>query len=242
MSFILEQINRSRHVFCSAVVVAAGTSTRMGEDKIMLPLDGKPVLAHTLLALNQCEALDEIVVVTRPDLLDSIALMKVEYKLDKVKCIVLGGATRLESALAGVAETSKKAKIICIHDGARPFVTSEIIEDVISKARLNHAAAPAVPVIDTVKTAEGGIVTGTPDRATLFAIQTPQAFQADIIKAALTKAVQEGRNYTDDCGAVEALGVKVRLSRGDRENIKITTPSDLITAKTILMQRGGESE
>lgn len=241
MAIILNLIKNMRHAFCSAVVVAAGSSTRMGEDKLLLTLGDKPVLAHTLYALNQCEALDEIVVVTRQDLLDLIASIKMEYKLDKVTRIVIGGATRLESSLAGVTETSNKARIICIHDGARPFVTPEIVEEVIHQAKLYHAATPAVPISDTVKTAEGGIVTGTPDRSSVFAIQTPQAFQADIIKAALTRAVQDGKTYSDDCGAVEALGVKVHLTTGSRENIKITTPTDLIMAKMILMQRGGES-
>lgn len=232
-------LQKYRHVYCSAVVVAAGASTRMGSDKLMLDLRGKPVLAHTLLALNQSAAIDEIIVVTRPDLVDRIAAWKEVYMIGKMTKIVRGGATRTESALAGVSETSRKTKIICIHDGARPFVTRELIDDAIHHARLYHAAAPAVPIKDTVKSAEHGVVTGTPDRASLFAIQTPQAFDADLIKGALTKAVSDGIAYPDDCAAVEALGVKVRLSKGSEQNIKITTPADMTAAEAIMKQWGG---
>lgn len=239
MSFFSDKIRKAHHSFCSVVVVAAGKSERMGADKLLLDLRGKPVLAHTLTALNQCGAVDEIVVVTRPDLLEAVAQMKTEYMIGKLNKIVLGGKTRTESALAGVSETSRDAKIICIHDGARPFVTGAVIEDAVHHAVLYHAAAPAVPLKDTVKSAADGIVTGTPDRSTLFAVQTPQAFEADIIKAALTKAVQEGKTFTDDCAAVEALGVQVHLSEGCEENLKITTPADLVTAEAIMKRWGG---
>lgn len=239
MSLIADKIRKAHHSFCSVVVVAAGNSVRMGADKLLLELQGKPVLAHTLLALNRCGAVDEIVVVTRQDLLDTVAQMKTEYMIGKLNKIVIGGKTRTESALAGVSETSRSAKIICIHDGARPFVTNSVIEDAVHQAVLYHAAAPALPLKDTVKSAVDGIVTGTPDRASLFAVQTPQAFEADIIKAALTKAVQEGKTFTDDCAAVEALGVKVHLSAGSEENMKITTPADLVTAEAIMKKIGG---
>ena len=211
----------------------------MGEDKLFLPLQGKPVLAWTLEALNGCAAVDEIILVTRADCLDAAAALKQAYSLVKLGKVVLGGDTRTQSALNGVCEASPKAKIICIHDGARPFVSRDVIEDAVHQAVLYHAAAPAIGVKDTLKYAADHMVTGTPDRETLFAVQTPQAFQADIIKAALTKAVQEGESYTDDCAAVEALGVKVRLSLGREENIKLTTPSDLVLAEAIIARHGG---
>ncbi len=230
MSSISDFIRKAHHSYCTVVVVAAGNSTRMGKDKLFLELDGVPVLARTLKALDGCQAVDEIIVVTRKETLDEIASMRDAYKLTKLKKVVIGGATRTESALAGVSEADKKAKIICIHDGVRPFVTNEIIEDVVHYAVLYHAAAPAVPVKDTIKMAAAGVVTETPDRSRLYAVQTPQAFQADIIKAALTKAVTDGVSYTDDCAAVEAIGVHAYLSRGSEENIKITTPPDLFLA------------
>ena len=239
MSVLAEKIRKAHHSRCSVVVVAAGSSTRMGTDKLLLELGGKPILAHTLTALNSCGAVDEIVVVTRQELLDRVAAMKSEYMLSKLNKIVLGGSTRTESALAGVSETDPRAKIICIHDGARPFVTDAVIEDAVHQAVLYHAAVPAVPVKDTVKRAADGVVMDTPERDSLFCVQTPQAFEADIIKAALTKAVQEGISYTDDCAAAEALGVKAHLSLGDEQNIKVTTPADLILCEAIVRQRGG---
>ena len=239
MSVFSDAIRKSHHSFCSVVVVAAGNSQRMGEDKLFMPLRGKPVLAWTLEALNGCAAVDEIILVTRPDCLYAASVLKNDYSLVKLNKVVLGGDTSTQSALAGVCEASPKAKIICIHDGARPFVSRDVIEDAVHQAVLYHAAAPAIGVKDTLKYAADHMVTGTPDRETLFAVQTPQAFQADIIKAALTKAVQEGESYTDDCAAVEALGVKVRLSLGREENIKLTTPSDLVLAEAIIARHGG---
>ena len=226
MSFLSDFIRKAHHSFCSVVVVAAGNSVRMGRDKLFLPLEGVPVLARTLTALNNCNAVDEIIVVTQEEKLDAVGAMRSAYSLEKLKKIVIGGATRTESALSGVSEADRKAKIICIHDGVRPFVTDEIIEDVVHYAVLYQAAAPAIP--ETV------------DRNQLRTVQTPQAFDADIIKAALTKAVTEGRSYTDDCAAVEALGVKTYLSRGSEDNIKITTPPDLYLAEAIQRNRSGK--
>lgn len=240
MSSLSDFIRKAHHSFCSVVVVAAGNSIRMGKDKLLLPLDGVPVLARTLTTLNNCRAVDEIIVVTHAEKLDAIGAMRDEYAIEKLKKIVIGGATRTESALSGVSEADRRAKIICIHDGVRPFVTDEIIEDVIHYAVLYHAAAPAIPVKDTIKVASDGVAIKTPDRSQLFAVQTPQAFDADIIKAALTKAVTEGLSYTDDCAAVEALGVQTYLSRGSEDNIKITTPPDLFLAEAIQRNRSGK--
>ena len=237
MSKLTDAMRAARRGFCSAVVVAAGSSERMGEDKLFLDLDGMPVLAMSLLALQNSESIDEVVVVARPDSLDAIGRLRERYGLGKLKYLILGGATRTESAFRGVMAASKKAKIICIHDGARPFVTEEVIADAVQSAALYLAAAPAVPVKDTVKKAENGIVLETPDRTALWAVQTPQAFQADIIKAALNKAVAAGVSYTDDCAAAEAMGCTVHLSRGDEDNIKLTTPADLALAEAILEKR-----
>ena len=237
MAKISDTIRKLHHSFCTAVVVAAGTSERMGEDKLMLPIGGIPVLAMTLSAMQRSDAIDEIIVVSRPENVDTIRAIRAGYRVEKLSKVVFGGDTRTKSALAGVTAASKKAKIICIHDGARPFVTPEVIADAVHHAALYQAAAPAVPVKDTVKRAENGVVAETPDRETLFAAQTPQAFRAEIIKAALTKAVRDGATYTDDCAAVEALGCPVRLSRGDEDNIKITTPADLTLANAIYLRR-----
>ena len=237
MSSVSDFIRKVHHSFCTAVVVAAGASSRMGKDKLFLPLDGVPVLARTLAALNAADAVDELIVVTQPEKLEKVAAMKAQYGLDKLSKVVVGGASRTESALAGASEADPRAKIICIHDAVRPFVTSNIIADAVHYAVLYQSAAPAVPVKDTIKVASDGVVSETPDRAQLFAVQTPQAFQADIIKAALSAALRDGVSYTDDCAAVEALGVKTYLCRGSEENIKLTTPADLPVAEAILKGR-----
>jgi len=237
MTSFSDVLKKARHNFCSVVVVAAGNSLRMGRDKLLLELDGVPVLARTLMSLNQAEAVDELLVVTQQDKLGLVAEMKQTYGIEKLVKAVIGGSNRTESALAGVSETDPRAKIICIHDGVRPFVTDALISDVVHYAVLYQSAAPAVPVKDTIKQAKDGVVLSTPDRSGLFAVQTPQAFHADIVKAALTAAVSSGISYTDDCAAVAALGVPTYLSRGSEDNIKITTPMDMMVAEAILKSR-----
>ena len=219
---------------CAMVVVAAGSSQRMGQDKMLLELEGRPVLAHTLLALEGSHRVDEVVVVTREDLVGTVATLCREMGLQKVKTVVRGGATRVESARLGTLEVSQEAKLIGIHDGARPFVSSQVMEQVVDKAHQTGAAAPAIPVQDTIKVAVNGVVEHTPDRATLFAVQTPQVFDADLIRGALAKALQDNAPITDDCSAVERLDMPVSLVEGDRSNIKLTTPADLAVARVIL--------
>ncbi|MGN1002278.1 MAG: 2-C-methyl-D-erythritol 4-phosphate cytidylyltransferase [Oscillospiraceae bacterium] len=239
MAKISELLRKSNHHFCTVVVVAAGSSRRMGQDKLMMDLGGKPVIIQTLLALDKCAAVDEIIPVTAADKVESLAALCREHMLRKVTKVVIGGATRTESALAGVTEADRRAEILCIHDGARPFVTSDVICDAIHNAVLYHAACPAVGVKDTIRVASGGVAVSTPARSDTYAMQTPQAFQADLIKGALTAAVAAGASYTDDCAAVEALGVKIHLSLGDEDNIKLTTPNDLALARLILDKRRG---
>lgn len=237
MSKLADAIRKMRRNYCTMVVVAAGSSQRMGQDKLMLEIGGKPVIAVTLEALNASEAVDEIIVVTRAEKLEEMGHIVEGYGIDKVTKIVIGGDTRTQSALAGVSEANPKAKIICIHDGARPFVTDEMIKEVVHQAVLNYAACPAVPVKDTIRVANKRIAVETPDRENTFAVQTPQGFNADIIKGALTAAVRDGKSYTDDCAAAEALGVKVYLTEGSEENIKITTPQDIPLAESIMAER-----
>ena len=227
--------NRPAAPYCAVVVAAAGSSVRMeGEDKLMLSLGGEPVIAHTLRALECCPLICEMVVVTREDLIVPIGSLCTDLGFTKVRKVVLGGATRLQSVLLGVREVSDQAELIAIHDGARPLVTQQVLEDVILAAARSSAAAPAIPVKDTIKRAVDGVVEDTPDRAQLFAVQTPQVFEADLIRAALHRAVEEGVSLTDDCAAVERLGMKVTLTRGGEENLKITTPIDLEIAQALL--------
>ncbi len=223
---------------CSAVVVAAGSSTRMGMDKLMLPLDETPVIVYTLRAVQAAPSVGEIILVTREDLIVPMSQLCQDYAISKVAKVVRGGASRTQSVRLGTLEVSGDAQVIAIHDGARPFVSAEVIERAVAQAMETGAAAPAVPVKDTIKVAHDGVVESTPDRACLFAVQTPQVFESSLIKAALQKALDDGLELTDDCAAVERLGMKVALTRGDERNIKLTTPEDLAVAQAILELEG----
>ena len=237
MGKLSDTIRKIKNTTFSVVVVAAGSSTRMGEDKLFMPLDGKPVLAWTLQALDSCAFVDEIVLVTRQERLEQAAELCRQFSIRKVNKVIIGGKNRNESALAGVSAVSREAKIILIHDGARPLVTEDVVYDAMHTAAMFKCAAPAVPVTDTIKEKQNDLVIRTPDRANLAAIQTPQAFQAEIIKGARAAAVKSGKEYTDDSAAVEAMGFPVHLSKGSPENIKITRPTDLEIAAAILRNR-----
>lgn len=223
--------------YCSAVIVASGASTRAGRDKIFSELCGLPVLAHTLLAFERCDSVDEIVLVVRQEKIEEAAALCRKHKIWKVSKIVCGGETRMHSALAGVSEVSRKAKLIAVHDGARPLVTTELISDVVHNAALYKAAAPALPVKDTLKRIKGSFMIQTLSREETAAVQTPQAFQADLIKCALTDAVSRELPLTDDCSAAELFGAKTRIVQGSEENLKLTTPTDFIVAEAILKSR-----
>lgn len=224
---------------CSAVVVAAGSARRMeGIDKVLTPLGEMPVLVHTLYAFQDCPVVGEVIVVTREDLLVEVSRLCKDFALDKVRKVIVGGKERIHSVQAGLKEADPEAELIAIHDGARPLVTQQVIEEAVAAAAQSGAAAPAVPVIDTIKRWEDGLSVETIDRSCLRAVQTPQVFEAGLIRAATQKALEDGELLTDDCGAVERLGKKVTLTEGSRENIKITTPLDLVLGEAILQARG----
>lgn len=227
--------NAYKGPYCACVVAAAGSSERMGGvDKLLAPLDGQPVILRTLRALNDSPCIQEILVVTREERLVEIATLARDAGLQKVSQVLVGGASRLESVYKGVSQVPQKAKLIAVHDGARPLVSQAVIAAAVAGAQRFPAAAPAVPVKDTVKVAAGGLVADTPDRAALRAIQTPQVFDADLLRAALQKAVDDGAEVTDDCAAVERLGATVALTQGEERNLKITTPTDLAVAELLL--------
>ena len=216
-----------------AVIVAAGNASRMGGiDKVMAPLFGEPMIKRTVRTFQQCDAVSEIVIVTREDLITSISQLCAGY--DKVTAVVKGGSSRQESVELGLNTLSNKVKLAAIHDGARPLVTFEVIDRSIRAANTYGAAAPAIPVKDTIKTVEGGLVLTTPDRSKLRAVQTPQVFDIDLLKGALAKAKQDKAEVTDDCSAVERMGMKVKIVEGDERNIKVTTPMDLKIAEMLL--------
>lgn len=224
---------------CSMVVAAAGGSTRMdGQDKLFASLSGVPVLVRTLRAIDEAALVSEIVVAARESSMEQIAELCARCALHKPIKVVQGGDSRTASVLAAALECDPKSSLIAVHDGARPLVCPELIDTMIRAGHRTQAAAPAVPVTDTIKIAdEGGTVLSTPERSSLYAIQTPQVFQADLLKAALQAALTAGAAVTDDCAAVERLGKQVWLIEGDRSNIKITTPADLAVAEALLRQR-----
>ena len=165
--------------YCGAVIVAAGTASRMGGiDKVMAPLDGEPMIVRTVRTFQNCDAVKEIVIVTREDLIPKITSMC--GKFDKVRAVVVGGKDRPESVRNGLRMLSGQVKLAAVQDGARPLITEAVIDRTIRAAHTYGAAAPAIPVKDTVKVVAGGIVTTTPDRSTLKAIQTPQVFDVDL--------------------------------------------------------------
>ena len=236
MRSIIKTLKKKNTSRCAALVAAAGSSSRMGGvNKLLQPLDGMPVLARTLTALERAELVDEIIVATREQDLMEVSDLCHTYGISKCTKVVCGGETRAHSVLRAALEASPDTELLAVQDGARPLVTPELIDRVIRAAVRCAAAAPAVPVKDTIKKVkDGGAVESTVDRDTLRAVQTPQVFSADLLKAALQNAIDQGVSVTDDCSAVERLGMSVRIVEGDERNIKVTTPMDLKIARMLL--------
>ena len=219
--------------YCGAVIVAAGSASRMGGiDKVMALLKGEPMIVRTVRRFQECDAVREIVIVTREDLIVPIRSLCREFT--KVRAVVLGGASRQESVGLGLNALSDKVKLVAVQDGARPLITGAVIDRTVRAAHTYGAAAPAIAVKDTVKVVRGGIVMATPDRSTLQAVQTPQVFDLALLRGALKKAADEEAAVTDDCSAVERMGMKIKIVEGDERNIKVTTPLDLKIAELLL--------
>ena len=219
--------------YCGAVIVAAGSASRMGGiDKVMAELDGEPMVVKSVRTFQECDAIREIVVVTRPDLI--VPIRDLCSGFDKVTAVVAGGKDRPASVSNGLAALSDKVKLAAIHDGARPLISWQVIDRTVRAANSYGAAAPAIPVKDTIKVVHGGIVKETPERKSLFAVQTPQVFDYDLLRGALKKAEMDKAEITDDCSAVERMGMSVKIVEGDERNLKITTPIDLTIAKMLL--------
>ena len=219
--------------YCGAVIVAAGNASRMGGiDKVMADIQGEPMIVKTVSKFQECDAVKEIVIVTREDLI--MPIMSLCAKFDKVKSVVLGGSCRTESVQAGLRMLSDRVQLAAIHDGARPLITEQLIDTVVRAANTYSAAAPGIPVKDTIKVVQGGVIQSTPDRSKLQAVQTPQVFDIDLLKCALKAAQADGAELTDDCSAVERIGMSVKMVMGDEHNIKVTTPMDLKIAEMLL--------
>ena len=222
----------------AAVVVAAGSSRRMGgQEKLFTLLGGEPVLVRALRPLQAADTIERIIIVTRPDRFVLAQDACREFGITKAAEIVAGGETRAHSVLAGV-KAAGEAELVAVHDGARPFVTPALVDALVRAAAEHGAAAPGIPVKDTIKVVDGeGHVLATPDRAALRAIQTPQVFRTVLLRAALEQALSQGLSPTDDCGAVEAYGAPVLILPGEERNIKLTTPADFLTADAILNEQ-----
>ena len=218
---------------CGAVIVAAGSATRMrGIDKVMADLGGEPMIVRTARAFQNCDAIASIVIVTREDLIRPISDLCRDMK--KVAAVVAGGKSRQESVHLGLNALPKGTKLAAVHDGARPLVSWQVIDRVVRAANTYGAAAPAIPVKDTIKVVEGRLVKETPDRSSLMAVQTPQVFDFDLLRGALRKAEEDGAQVTDDCSAVERTGMRIKIVEGDERNLKVTTPMDLKIAELLL--------
>ena len=206
---------------------------------MLMTLGAKPVIIRTLMAFQKSPMVDDIVVVTKMEKITAIADMIKLYDITKVTQVISGGATRVESSLAGVSAVRRGAKLIAIHDGARPLVSQELIERVVKEANEHISAVPVLPSTDTLKQVDSrGVIVEGVDRASVFRVQTPQVFDADIIKGALTKAVEKRLPITDDCSAVDMMGFSTYTVEGDAGNIKLTLPEDMVLAEAILKSRG----
>jgi 2-C-methyl-D-erythritol 4-phosphate cytidylyltransferase len=229
----------------NAIIVSAGKGHRFmnGRKKQFLSLAGKPILAHTLDPFENCPLIDAILLVVGLEDMDYCLKEIVEkYQYRKVSKIVPGGKHRQESVKNGIDALPEDVEIVVIHDGVRPFVTQEMIEESIRSAIRFQAVVPAMPVKETIKMLNpDGTVLKTLDRNSLWQIQTPQTFQARLIRDALRKASEDGFLGTDDASLVERLGIEVHVLPGSYTNIKITTREDLMLA-TLLLQARDPSE
>lgn len=224
--------------FVSAVIVAAGNSTRMScyISKQLIPLLGEPTISYTLRAFEDANLIDEVVVVCRKVDMEELKDIVAEYGFSKVKAFTIGGSERSESVRNGVRSASNDATHFAIHDGARALITPHDINKVVSEALICGAATLGSPVTDTIKVVDKeGIITSTPDRSTLMAVQTPQVFERDLYLKAIENA--KGKGFTDDCAMVEEFGVYPKIIIGDHPNIKLTTQADIGVAESILKKR-----
>lgn len=225
----------SENNFVTAVLVAAGSASRMKKDKIVLPLDGIPCICRTLLAFEKAETVKEIIVVTRADLIPVIDGLAAEYGISKYKKSVEGGSCRQESAAKGFFVADPACSYIAVHDGARPLISPEEIDGVNREAFACGCAICANKVKDTVKISDSdGFVAQTLDRSSLVAVSTPQTFSKEIYGEMVLKFRDSFDKFTDDSGMAEALGHKVKLYFCSYSNIKITTPEDIYIAENLL--------
>ena len=222
----------------SAIIVAAGSSQRMGFDKLLALLGDKPVLAHTLGAFENTDCVSEIILVGQAERVRDLEELVRRNEFQKVRAVVPGGRQRQDSVRAGLERLAPEARYVAVHDAARPLVMPQQIERVFAIAREHGAAALAEPVTDTLKRADADrVVSGGVNREGLFAMQTPQVFSRDLLLSAYAGVAEMNLSITDEVSAVEHLGAKVALVPNNEFNFKITYPRDLVLAESVLTRR-----
>lgn len=225
--------------FVTVVIAAAGASRRMGgENKQLILLDGIPVLGRTLLAFQQSPYIREIILAAAEEHMAEYAALGRQLKIHKLTRVIRGGESRLESVYRAACEASPDCEYLAVHDGARPLVSQQVIENVCKAAFLYSAAGAGIPVTDTIKRIDReGRALATVDRESLRAMQTPQMAEKPLLLAALQSALEAGAETTDELAALERIGMRPVIVPGDRENIKLTTPTDVLVANAILAGR-----
>lgn len=224
----------------SAIIVAAGTSRRMGFDKLFALLGGKPVIAHSLDAFEQADCVDEIILVGRMEQLSELQAFVRASGANKVRHVVAGGEHRQDSVRSGLNVVASKLEYVSVHDAARPLITSQQISRVFEFARQHGGATLAEPITDTLKRSDAnGFVSAGIDREGVYAMQTPQVFSRRLLVDAYAAVAASKLSITDEVSAVEHLGGKVFLVPNEHPNLKITFPRDLVLAECYLAQRSG---
>lgn len=219
----------------SAIIVAAGSSRRMGFDKLFASLKGKPVIAHTISAFEKTASVNEIIIVGREDRLGQLEELAHKEEWKKFRRIRAGGARRQDSVKIGLEELADGASYVAVHDAARPFIRPELIERIYTAAQVHQAAAPGVPVNDTLKRVDADrLVTGSVSRENVWAVQTPQIFKRELLIRAYEAVSNSGLDITDEVSAVQHLGEKIALIPNDQPNLKITHAADLALAEMLL--------
>src|SRR2546423_181173 len=223
----------------SAIIVAAGSSQRMGFDKLLALLGDRPVLAHTIDAFERTPSVEETILVARNERVAEFEELVRQHAFKKVRCVIPGGQQRHDSVRAGLASLSKDATFVAVHDAARPLVTPDQIQRVFELARLHGGAALAEPITNTIKRADKNcMVTGGVARENLYAMQTPQIFARHLIEKAYAAVAANTVAVTDEVSAVELVGAKVVVLPNEEWNVKITYPRDLLLAQAVLARRG----
>ena len=225
----------------TAIIVAAGSSKRVGFDKLLAKIAGRAVIQHTLAAFEKAECIDEIIVVCRE--IESIRDFIASGDFKKVRKLTRGGERRQDSVHVGLNEVAENSEFVAVHDAARPLITPSEIERVVAVAREHGAAALAAPVTDTLKfTDTSQVVRGSIDRQNVFAMQTPQIFRRQALVEAYEGVAKKALTVTDEVSAIEHAGGKVVIVPAQDQNLKITFVRDLLLAEAILKQRAARPE